>query len=322
MRKRKLHFRPRGTVKRMLAMMVAACMFVGTTLTASAATVVWDAKVGGLCCKGEDGSLVANQWVLDDFTGQWFYFGADGMAIAAYQNQPCPILTGPDGTIYADQRVRSATGQPGQQPVFSLPSTKADLRYKGLRQMLDSIPLYPDAATTIPELDAMLDSIFAQIITPDMDTHDKLKACYDYLILSIKDERYEELTDEYYNQTFEYEIPVGPEASGTYNSAYGTLILRAGVCDNFSATFAAMAWKIGLPMYIVGGSTTRAGGGYTPHAWCQMDGPDGTTYIFDPHVDYLITLRGNGAVSNARFGPTQAQVAGKYAQITVLLDYN
>lgn len=304
--------------KRVLAMMTSFCLLAGTSITASAETVVWDFNVGGLCCKEEDGTLAANKWVHDDFSGLWFYFEENGLALVAYQKQPCPILPGPDGTLYADARVRSATGQPGQQPIFSMPSAQRDLRYKGLRQTLDSMPLYPDAATSMPELDAMLDNIFSQIITPDMDTHDKLKACYDYLICNIKDSRYEEVGDE----VFTYEINIGPDVLNTYNTAYVTLLTKIGVCDNFSATFATMAWKLGLPMYIVGGSTTKSGGGYTPHAWCQMDGPDGTVYVFDPHIDYLLTLRGNGALSNARFGPTQAQVAGKYAQVDILFDYD
>ena len=289
MKKRKIRFRSEGMTKKMLAMIAAVCMFAGTSVTASAETVVWDYKVGGLCCKEQDGSLAVNKWVHDDFTELWFYFGNDGLALASYLKQPCPILTAPDGTLYTDERVRSATGQPGQQPVFSIPSAQKDLRYKGLRQTLDSIPLYPDATTNIPELDAML-----------------------------KDERYEEV----YDEGFEFTIKVGPDASGTYNNAYGTLVTKLGVCDTFSATFAAMAWKLGLPMYIVAGSTTTSGGGYTPHAWCQMDGPDGTVYVFDPHIDYLITLRGNGTISNVRFGPTQAQVAGKYTKIRALFDYN
>lgn len=316
MKDRKKRNRKTGMIKRILAAALAVWMAAGSSMTVMAGRVVYDYNVGGLCCKEDDGSLAVNEWVQDE-QGYWFYFGADGLAVASYAKQPCPILTGPDGTLYADQRVRSATGQPGQQPAFSVPSTQKDLRYKGLRQMLDSMPLYPDATTNIPELDMMLDNIFAQIITPDMDTHDKLKACYDYLILNIKDERYEEVPDE----AFEYSFMVGPDASAAYNEAYGTLVTRIGVCDDFSATFAAMAWKLGLPMYIVGGSTTTTRGGYTPHAWCQMDGPDGTVYVFDPHIDYLNTLRGNGALSNVRFGPTQAQVAGKYTKITGLFDY-
>lgn len=304
--------------KRLLALSASLCILAGTSMTASAETVVWDARVGGLCCKQEDGTLVTNRWVHDDFSELWFYFGADGTDIAAYQKQPCPILVGPDGTIYADARVRSATGQPGQQPVFSLPSTQKDLRYQGLRQTLDSLPLYPDASTGRPKLDALLDDIFAQIITPDMDTHDKLKACYDYLICNIKDGRYEEIPGAY----FEYEIEMEPEAMHIYNTAYVTLLTKEGVCDDFSGTFAVMAWKLGLPMYVVGGVTTKSGGGYTPHAWCQMDGPDGTVYVFDSHIDYLNTLRGNGTLSNMRFGPTQAQVAGKYAQIHIMFDYD
>lgn len=73
--------------------------------------------------------------------------------------------------------------------------------------------------------------------------------------------------------------------------------------------FATMAWKLGVPMYLVVGATSTTKGGYTPHVWCQMDAPDGTVYVFDPHIDYLNTLRGSGAPGNVRFGPTQAQAS-------------
>ena len=48
MKKRKIRFRSKGMTKKMLAMIAAVCMFAGTSVTASAETVVWDYKVGGL----------------------------------------------------------------------------------------------------------------------------------------------------------------------------------------------------------------------------------------------------------------------------------
>lgn len=307
-------------LKRMLAAGMAAAMLAGTSLTALAETVVSDGLWGWRCYE-DDGSIGANKWAQND-RGGWLYFGPDGTNLTGECDRIYPVGVGSDGSIYVDFRMRSVTGQPGQQPVLSMPGTGKDIRYKGLRQMLDSIPLYPDATTGIPELDAMLDQIFAQIITPDMDTHDKLKACYDYLILNMKDGRYEELgPDEGMVITFSFDDgSEEPAVSGTCQNAYDLLQGGVGVCDTYSACFAVMAWKLGLPMYIAGGETSRSGGGYTPHAWCQLDGPDGTTYVFDPHVDYLITLRGGGAPSNVRFGPTHAQVAGKYAHIDSIFD--
>ncbi|WWR16615.1 transglutaminase family protein [Lachnospiraceae bacterium JLR.KK008] len=304
-----------GTVKRMLALTASVCMFAGSCMTAAARQIVWDANMKGTVCVEDDGSFVVNEWVQSDW-GEWFYFGADGLAFVWNCKEPCPIATWPDGTLYADKRIRSASGQPGQQPVFSVPSTQRDIRYQGLRQMLDSIPLYPDATSGIPEFDAMLDNIFAQIITPDMDTHDKLKACHDYIVLHMKDERYEEVGD-----WEDVSISDNPDIPTTYVEAYAALHSGIGVCDTYSAIFAAMAWRLGVPMYMVSGAVTTGGGGYTPHVWCQLDGPDGTVYVFDPHIDYLTTLRGNGTVSNARFGPTQAQMAGKYTKMEALFDY-
>lgn len=316
MEKRKKYGRRAAIAKRALAVLVTVCAVLGKPMNVMAGRVVFDANVGGVCCKEDDGSLGVDKWEQDEL-GYWYYFGPDGQLILGGLEQPCPILIGPDGNVYADNRIRSATGQPGQQPVYSLQSTQGDLCYKGLRQMLDSIPLYPDATTGIPEFDALLDNIFAQIITPDMDTHDKLKACHDYLVLNIKDSRYEDTED----MDGAYELILGPDVYPAYVDGSVTMFTGMGVCSLYSAAFSAMAWKIGLPMYMVSGATSKVGGGYTPHAWCQLDGPDGTVYIFDPHIDYLNTLRGKGAPSNVRFGPTQAQVAGKYVDISVLYDY-
>ncbi|MBO5095039.1 MAG: transglutaminase domain-containing protein [Lachnospiraceae bacterium] len=296
--------------RKLAAVAAAMSLFMGMSATACAETVSFDFGTFAWRCIEDDGSVGTNKWAQNS-DGKWIYFDANGIGITGELDSPVPLGLGPEGETFVDERVRSATGAPGQQPVLSVPSAQKDIRYKGLRQMLDSIPLYPDAKTEIPELDSMLDAVFAQIITPDMDTHDKLKACYDYLIMNMKDSRYEDTGENDMMIVF-WGDEDGTTWSPVYGEAYGLLQSRVGVCDTFSATFAVMAWKLGVPMYVTGGYTSRSGGGYTPHTWCQLDGPDGTMYVFDPHIDYLLTLRGNGAMSNARFGPTRAQVAGKY----------
>lgn len=298
------------------AAVLAAVLFTGTCMSASAGQFITDPVTQRSRYQEDDGSFAEFKWVqLTGFfnNGRWVYVGPQGYVVTSDCATPCPVIPGADGTYMVDQRVRSVTGAEGQQPVFSLPSTQKDIQYKGLRQALDAIPLYPDATTGSPELDAKLDQIFAQIIIPDMDTHDKLKACYDYLIVNAFDPRYEAGQVSYDN------VPMIDIFSTNFDAAL-LFYSGSGVCDNFSAAFAVMAWKIGVPMYIAGGNTGKSGGGYTPHAWCQLDGADGTVYIFDPHIDYSLALRAGKPSSYARFGVPAARVAGKYTGVSEIFD--
>jgi hypothetical protein len=175
-----------------------------------------------------------------------------------------------------------------------------DLYYGGLRDTLDSIPLQPMQATGDQELDNLLNSLIPQIISDDMDTHDKLRACYDYII----------------NHT---EYGADSHCGDSYDMAYGVLADGIGVCDQYSAAFAVMARKIGLPMCTVGGETHKSDGSFTPHAWCQMD-YNGTTYVFDPEVEDVIA-GSNGGIMYIRFGGTSDQLAGKYHYTTLVDDF-
>ena len=58
-----------------------------------------------------------------------------------------------------------------QLPKMGIQSSKGELYYSGLRHALDSVPLYPMETTGSDEAGRLLDAIFAQIITEDMDTH-------------------------------------------------------------------------------------------------------------------------------------------------------
>lgn len=170
----------------------------------------------------------------------------------------------------------------------------------------------------------MLDIIFAQIITPDMDTHDKLKACYDFLVVNIGDSRYEDVSAvpspfAVISEKTDEELVAycsSEHYSMTYVLAGEMLQWGDGVCDNFSAAFAVMAWKLGVPMYFVSGETADG----APHNWCQLDAPNGVTYVFDPHIEHLIMIRGSGIPGNSRFGAPREQIAGKYGTIVAIKD--
>lgn len=312
-REKKRHIISAG--KALVTVMLALILFSETGMRVFAGQFITDPETMCSRYQEDDGSFAEFKWVQLNGVinrGRWVYIGPEGYVITVDCASPCPVIAGEDGYYAVDQRVRSVTGTEGQQPIFSVPSTQKDLQYKGLRQTLDAFPLYPDATTGLAEFDTKLDQIFAQIITPDMDTHDKLKACYDYLITNYFDPRYEE------GQVLNGQVPVTDIFSTNYDAAC-LFYSGTGVCDNFAAAFAVMAWKIGVPMYIVGGDTSSSNGGYSPHAWCQLDSADGKVYIFDPHIDYLLALR-SGNHSYARFGVPAEKVTGKYTGVSRIFD--
>lgn len=306
------------TGRLIIAALLAVTLCLEPCMSVSAGHFITDPATMLTRYQEDDGSYGEYQWVQIPYgymnQGRWVYIGPEGYIITEDCAVPGPVIDMGNGVFAVDQRVRSATGVDGQQPVFSVPSTQKDLQYAGTRKMLDAIPLYPDATTGSAELDALLDQIFAAIITPDMDTHDKLKACYDYLIITFFDPRYEE------GGTPFYENMPWMDMFSTYSDASTLFFSGNGVCDHFAAAFAVMSWKLGVPMYIAGGYTSKSGGGYTPHAWCQLDGADGTVYVFDPHIDYLLALRSGKTSSYVRFGVPSSKVAGKYTDVSMIFD--
>lgn len=132
-----------------------------------------------------------------------------------------------------------------------------------------------------------------------MDTHDKLKACYDHLIATISYGSPENFV--MYWLTY-----------GEYGGGYAAMIEGLGVCDDYSSAFCMLANKIGVPVKVVGGQTHTTDGGFTGHAWCELDMGNGTVYIFDPQVEDAIAGRQGGRISYLRFGGTTVQLADKY----------
>lgn len=169
----------------------------------------------------------------------------------------------------------------------------------GLESVINNAKLTPFRSDFTPAYEE-IDKVFNSIFKDGMTTYDKVKACYDYLIKNCSYGNNEVMMDyiDYYFYGYNYEV-----------RSYGMLKGKIGVCDDYSATFATMMQAIGLNCYVVGGQTSKAGGGYTGHAWCEMN-INGTIYVFDPQVEDNIAK--GGTIKYYRFGKTYDQVPGKY----------
>ena len=221
-------------------------------------------------------------------------------------------------TLLAGSTLNSFAAVPIAESAFELEQTNAgDLYYAGLRQMLNSIPLNPMQSTGDPTLDQLLDSIFARIITPEMDTHDKLKACYDYLIENTQYSSAPNSLNSHNGTNWTWFFSY----LDVYDATYEVLTTGYGVCDHYASAFAVMARKIGVPMYRVNGETHTASGGFTGHAWCELQ-HNGVIYVFDPQVEDNIAGRNGGAIRYLRFGGTETQLADKYIRGHITEDFS
>ncbi len=150
---------------------------------------------------------------------------------------------------------------------LSITLEKAD----AIRKLLNGAELHPYVFAN-PVLTETVDAVLAEIFVPGMDTYDKVKACYDWLI----------------DHTV-YKTP-SHEGSGHWDCAYQVFRDGKGTCNCYSAAFAAMMRRVGLECYVVEGVTSANRGGMTGHVWTVII-LDGQTYIFDPQVEDAITDR-------------------------------
>ncbi len=151
-----------------------------------------------------------------------------------------------------------------------------------IRNLLDSVELHP-YRTDLPELNAGIEKVLGEILTPGMDTYDKTKACYDWVISHMVYKR------------------VSHDRQGYWECAYQALEEGKGTCNCYSLLFIAMTRYIGLDTYYVEGVTSANGGGMTGHFWIVMEiGED--TYVFDPQVEDAIADRtASKTVTYSRF---------------------
>ncbi len=189
-----------------------------------------------------------------------------------------------------------------------------------LRMLLDSQVLVP-TTTGFPKCDLYVDQILSEITTPDMDTYDKVKACYDYIINTSCYVGYGSPAP-YPNAavlnaaTEGKSGPFGWDHTGPW---LAEMILedRTGVCDFYACAFAAMTRRIGLNCYCMSGYTRASGGGYTGHTWCEMI-LSGSVYYFDAELEDVIAnggkskMSGNGAIKYQYFGKQYSADMNRY----------
>lgn len=149
-----------------------------------------------------------------------------------------------------------------------------------VEDFLNKAPLNP-MKTNCEAVDSLVDDIFARIHTPDMNTYQKVKACFDYLVdeceyasagFAILDPSV--LGDNSYTSYYDMMVVI---------NAYTILSTKEGVCDNYSSAFVVMCRRIGLDIHLTGGTVSTKSGGRTGHAWTYMT-IYGKTFIFDPQV--------------------------------------
>lgn len=214
------------------------------------------------------------------------------------------------GYIHSDFLTDKAPAAPAQKPKTEsqpqssepakpqAPSVVNDGTVKGI---INSSPLNP-RQTGFAYLDQKVQEIFNQIFTPDMDTYDQVKACYDYLIHTVSYKSVSYPTAGFGSM---------PQGSDNYIAwaAQSVFDTNLGTCNRYSAAFIVMTRAIGLDSRYASGQTSAAGGGFTGHVWVDVV-IGGQTYIFDPQVEDNMTKGGN--IQYLRFCKTLSQVPNKY----------
>lgn len=176
------------------------------------------------------------------------------------------------------------------------------IQNKMFRSKLNNIPLNPKKCGYEP-LNQIVEQTLRKITTDDMDTYEKVRACYDYLINTCSYGHANGIEDILEFEDFWDEK--------TFYEKYAYIILRdhVGVCDNYSAAFAALTRAIGLDTKVRGGQTATVSSGYTGHAWCVII-INGTEYVFDPQVEDNIAK--GGPINYYRFCKTYDEVKNQY----------
>lgn len=171
--------------------------------------------------------------------------------------------------------------------------------------ILNSAELDPQEPQS-PDLAAYLDELMPELINDDMDTYEKIKACYDYVKNNTK----------YGSHLANLDAKIGDTTCRAIDRKYGSvegygavaLVARVGMCNAYASAFILMARKIGLDAYLVTGST-KSRGGYAYHEWCEIK-IGGTAYVFDPQLDQ--SLKKSGLKEYLVFCATYDQISGRY----------
>ena len=178
-----------------------------------------------------------------------------------------------------------------------------------IEKQINSQPLYKQKTGHVA-LDKLVDKIFKKIFKKGYTTYDKVKAIYDYEIKNFK-YGFNSLSPKQIKATYSSKNRIYKSFfdANITQIAYATLATNTGVCDGYAAVFVVMTRAIGLDTYSVGGLTTKAGGGWTNHAWNNMV-VNGKYIVFDAQVEDNIA--NGGKINYYRFAKTEKEVKNNY----------
>lgn len=187
---------------------------------------------------------------------------------------------------------------PAPEPETPAPTTPAPTEPESkpvtVYSLLMSEPVNP-RKSGYSELDGLIDKLFSEILTEDMNNYAKVWTCYLYLVDNIT-----------YNRGMD--ANTGAYSSSDVNTTpkevlWATDLLNSGqgCCYNYSAAFMFMMRALGYDAHLVTGNVPSYGGGVTPHCWLYVN-LNGDRYSFDPDLDMNFYKRGENEEKSIWFG--------------------
>ncbi len=151
------------------------------------------------------------------------------------------------------------------------------------RDLINAEALHP-LRTGYGPLDDMVDAVFAEILTPEMTTYEKVRACYAYL---TRDTVYS--WDNTLNEQLLRELRITKLFGSSYDRevvslAYAFLKEKVGVCSYYSSAFMVLTRAIGLESYTLSCCNGTPASGVGNHVASTIR-LGGMFYVFDPVID-------------------------------------
>lgn len=248
------------------------------------------------------------------------------MAVYAEGNEAVPDGTGEGTTVVTAPEAGTAVTDGSDIPDLTerrgicKPAKESAKSTASAATILNSAVLVPEWSSSV-QLNNLINAIFTQILTPDMTTYDRVKACYDWLINNTSygsadysgwDSSLNALYSDMLSQAFPSNSYYENAFESFYTSdslAFAVLQNHFGTCTGYSAAFIKMLRAIGLDCYLQRGLTHAASGGFTSHSWVVVVIGD-EEYTFDPQVEDNIAK--GQRIGYYRFCKTYADVPDKY----------
>ena len=154
--------------------------------------------------------------------------------------------------------------------------------------LLNAATLHP-MITNYEPLDTLVGQIFDETITDDMTTYEKTCALFAYMMRDTyyiagnqtADETYLTIWQEHYNSLFDRNVVC---------DAYGMLVEKTGVCNNFAAAFMVLARRLGLDAFVISCNCFSSKIGMGDHYTTAIR-LNGRLYLFDSVIGAEVNRR-------------------------------